>query len=600
MKQRIAVILLTFIVHFGGVCQENISITYIDSIYQPALSEVFKRDPDSVLATAENIEILSKELSYDWGLVQSNLLRGLVSYRINNLDSAALFLLQTALAAEDQQDDSNEEGRARLALGLIYQRLTNYEKAAIEFDKAVRIFESNGNTLRFLMTLNNVGTNQGYLGNNNEALKVFLDARTLIQNSDLAEETKNSRMARNLANISIIYSIMEEDELAIQYGKEAIEMAEKQEDIPSLSHLYGALAESFISADQLDSAIHYSREGLQLAIDYDYGDEIFLNIQRIASLYAKQGKLDLAISELRRSLEKRGADRIMLEDAYKMLSEYYMTLERMDSALFYSRRAFEQAQLSKSKVTIRSTALNLSNYYERQSQFDSALKYRKLYHLYNDSIFNESNTRKFTNLRVDLETSEKQKEIEILRKDQLIRASQNRTTILGFSIILLLGIVGFSLFRIKQKKKQRDLENQLEVNRQKLSGQTLNMIYKNNGFAEIEAEINEMKKAQKPNYQRILNIISINKSVDKDWENFNNYFNQVHPKFNDVLLNKFPGLASGDRRLAVLVKMNLTNREMASILFIEPKSIRMAKYRLKKKLGLSESDDLQKFLNGLS
>jgi DNA-binding NarL/FixJ family response regulator len=54
-----------------------------------------------------------------------------------------------------------------------------------------------------------------------------------------------------------------------------------------------------------------------------------------------------------------------------------------------------------------------------------------------------------------------------------------------------------------------------------------------------------------------------------------------------------------ERRLAGLVRMNLTNIQIAGILNIEGKSVKVAKHRLKKKLGLSEDDDLNTFLQSI-
>ena len=113
----------------------------------------------------------------------------------------------------------------------------------------------------------------------------------------------------------------------------------------------------------------------------------------------------------------------------------------------------------------------------------------------------------------------------------------------------------------------------------------------------IEEEIKKMQKKGETNFQKLLNIISLSRSAEKDWENFNNYFNKVNPGFEENILTQFPQLSLGEIRLASLIKMKLTNQEIATILNIEAKSVRMNKYRFKRKLGLEEQQDLFEFIN---
>jgi DNA-binding CsgD family transcriptional regulator len=47
------------------------------------------------------------------------------------------------------------------------------------------------------------------------------------------------------------------------------------------------------------------------------------------------------------------------------------------------------------------------------------------------------------------------------------------------------------------------------------------------------------------------------------------------------------------------MRMQLNTKEIAQMLNIEPKSIRMARYRLKKKLNLPEETDLINFISKL-
>lgn len=59
-------------------------------------------------------------------------------------------------------------------------------------------------------------------------------------------------------------------------------------------------------------------------------------------------------------------------------------------------------------------------------------------------------------------------------------------------------------------------------------------------------------------------------------------------------------MSISEKRLAGLIRMDLTNREIAGILSIEDSSVKTAKHRLKKKLALTDEQNLYQFLVGLT
>ena len=96
-----------------------------------------------------------------------------------------------------------------------------------------------------------------------------------------------------------------------------------------------------------------------------------------------------------------------------------------------------------------------------------------------------------------------------------------------------------------------------------------------------------------------MNSIKVNKSLDKDWQNFNDYFASVHINFYEKLSEMTTELSNHDKRICALLKLGLSNREISTILNIEAKSVSMLKYRIKKKLKLEEKVELTNFVQTL-
>jgi CheY-like chemotaxis protein/DNA-binding CsgD family transcriptional regulator len=84
---------------------------------------------------------------------------------------------------------------------------------------------------------------------------------------------------------------------------------------------------------------------------------------------------------------------------------------------------------------------------------------------------------------------------------------------------------------------------------------------------------------------------------DNIWEEFEKRFNDVHSNFYKKLSETYTDLTPNERKLCAFIKLNLSSKEIASITFQNVKSIDMARYRLRKKLGLSEEDNLVTFIS---
>ena len=83
----------------------------------------------------------------------------------------------------------------------------------------------------------------------------------------------------------------------------------------------------------------------------------------------------------------------------------------------------------------------------------------------------------------------------------------------------------------------------------------------------------------------------MNNLNDRNWPNFLSEFELVFPQFFPRLNELSEGLLSkNERRLCCLIKLNLSNKEIAEYVFVSPESVKKAKNRLFKKLKLNESE----------
>ncbi len=156
----------------------------------------------------------------------------------------------------------------------------------------------------------------------------------------------------------------------------------------------------------------------------------------------------------------------------------------------------------------------------------------------------------------------------------------------------------------EQKAKQTDLDKELKYRQNEMVTMAMNIIRKNEFLSNLKREILDIKSTVKDSesrqaFNRLSLMISQNLSIDRDREKFQMHLNERNSKFLRLLSEKYPSITDNEKRLAVLLRLNLSSKEIASILNISPKSVEMNRYRLRKKLKVPPKVSLSDFIREL-
>ncbi len=172
-------------------------------------------------------------------------------------------------------------------------------------------------------------------------------------------------------------------------------------------------------------------------------------------------------------------------------------------------------------------------------------------------------------------------------------------------LLLIVSMIAINLLRkkVRSEKKLRELEKkELEMkifdeitkvdtkNRELSSSQLLSMA-KNEKISDIitylETEQDE-GNIDVRTVSHIKNMMNDILSEENNWDKFKMHFEEVHPSFFTKLKEKHPNLTENELRLCAYCKMNISNKHIAQMLSVQPQTIIIARYRLRKKLGLSK------------
>jgi DNA-binding CsgD family transcriptional regulator len=88
-------------------------------------------------------------------------------------------------------------------------------------------------------------------------------------------------------------------------------------------------------------------------------------------------------------------------------------------------------------------------------------------------------------------------------------------------------------------------------------------------------------------------------SFSDEKKEFYGQIEQIHKDFHLKLRSNFPNLTDLEKRLAGLLRLNLSNKEISALMNISIKSVEVARYRLKKKLNIDKDSNLIDFINNL-
>lgn len=94
----------------------------------------------------------------------------------------------------------------------------------------------------------------------------------------------------------------------------------------------------------------------------------------------------------------------------------------------------------------------------------------------------------------------------------------------------------------------------------------------------------------------LLNHIDNNITDEAEWDRFQENFDLIHENFFRRLKEEYPSLTPTDLKLCSLLRLNYSTKEIAEMLNLSVRGVETARYRLRKKLDLSESENLVNFM----
>lgn len=452
------------------------------------------------------------------------------------------------------------------------------------------------------------------------------------------EETKKYRMDDMTAiiynNLGSSFQHQREYAQADTFFNKAIQINESRKDKQKLFVNYNNLAVTYAKQQNHDKALEYAFLAIhQLDAEKDK-DMIMLMQQSIASIYLNRNEPLLAlkiIQEVEKYQRQKGQSPFLIY-TYRLLAQIYLHLNRTDAALEALQKAKQQADLchnDKEQVPLLSLFAEI---YAEKNEYANA--YRDLARAVSikDSLSDIENRHQFTDIEEMYLAGQERNRQESVAAEQERKKNAIAYTLLIVIIVSLVVILlrnrlssarkraasaeslqeAHRQFEAELQRKEEEkaqLEKQLASQdeillqqKREMASLSIQSVQNGNYIEKLNEEMKrlllEINVKETEKRKHIKEIISkINQySTQSNWEEFRYRFENVQDSFFQKLSAQYPDLTTNDQHLCALLRLGLSTKEIAAITFKEVRSIESGRNRLRKKLGLSEKEDLVKFL----
>ncbi len=514
-----------------------------------------------------------------------------------------------ALAAAEEIGYLTGKADALDNLATIYSRMGENRKAMAHLKQALELNRTLGNQRGIASNLVVIGGVYKRQSHYERALDHFYESLRICEQIDL-----ENGIAANLGNIGLIYHEMAEYHRALDYYLRAERLNRETANSYLLAVVLNNIGLTYSNLGEFEKSLAYHYESLSLRKESGSTIGMAYSFNNIGKLRHLMGDHEAAMEALSKALERNdGQDPDLESIIHEHFARILLDTGDYEKAAVHARKSLDLSREFGTRLGEQEGYRLLSDIHGEKGDYHAALKYHRRLLDVRDSIFNDRMASRIEELRARYESEQREAQIALLeqqqQQDQLVRSALTA----GVVLLLIMALLIFNRQKTVIRKNRIELENQrlkklqleqeLDFKKRQLTSYSLHLVQKNELMKELSDKIHKIR-SEKDNgadygLKSLDNLIHYSFNLDEDWEEFRLYFEEVHPGFFDWLNDNCPNLTPNELRLCALLRLNLSSKEIASLLGISPPSVKIARYRLRKKLQLNTKESLTGYLMGM-
>lgn len=351
---------------------------------------------------------------------------------------------------------------------------------------------------------------------------------------------------------------------SISYIHKGIEIFRQKGDSIGLIYAYTSTAIFYLDKGEIENAMVWFDECIKLNEEHakastyfllHYGDALCRQRKYAKSLEVYEQTF--AISRIRNDVAYIAKSERRIATVLFELSQYSRSQELLNVCLEYFTNSFEDA------YELSEIYHLLSKISEQIGDAEMALSYYKLHHHWEIKYYEQKK-------RFDMENAKHRLDIEIATRE-----------------------------REELKLKTTLLERDLDSKRGELTSLALALSQKNQLIDKLYIQLKELSKKDtiefnKGNsYNAILKELELLKlSGEMQWNHLQQQFEGVDNNFSLHLVKRYESLTQIEVKICLLIRLNLSTKDIAHILWISPRTVETHRYQIRKKMNLNKVENL--------
>lgn len=400
--------------------------------------------------------------------------------------------------------------------------------------------------------------------------------------------------ARSYVSLGVLFAQLHEYSRALGYLQKANDILKTngpayayQHNLLNMGYILGSLGRKQEAYKTLRQLENYSQK---------QGERGFL-----AGVYCSMYMFAPSLQEAERTsrlavaLGSDIADHDLASLCLERRADYCQRTGATDSALVYARRAWSLCGSNVDIQTQSSILRTLAEVYHTLGNQAEAYKCLSQADRLSDSLQSASSRI------ADAEVKASIARYELAIEQHRLEARWRTTIIVVIAVLLLLVAVALALrYFIRWRQGHRTisrtlgenerLKSQVEQQGRQLTSSSLRLQESRNVMHDLESRIALARREGSIDNatQRELRQLIHSQGDGTDWNAFETYFNNAHPHLLSSLQQAYPTITATELRHCCYVRIGLDIKETARLLNVQPDSIRKARQRLRRKLGVSD------------
>lgn len=318
--------------------------------------------------------------------------------------------------------------------------------------------------------IHNMGTAKLLLGSYDKGLEDLIAAsiiREKIDDFDGLVSTYN--------NIGYIFSEMGNDGKALEFYENALDIQRKIGKTKDVGIILNNIGYVHYRHQNFEQALSFFYQALEVNKTDNDERGVAASKSNIGSIYRDIGEFRKGLNHHFEALEivQKHNDKLGIIGILRQISEDYIRLNKLDSALIYAQKSFELARDTELKGEEKNAIEVMTKIYEQTGNYVQLIKYYKILNTLKDSIYKIEKENVLNRVQVLHELEQQTKENEFLVKEQQINSQKIRMHyyMLGLAGVLIAFAIGFAAFIVFATKKVKHTNKTLIQKNQEIYSQ---------------------------------------------------------------------------------------------------------------------------------